>query len=97
MGLLAVARVVLAMTTHVRMHTEIGFANPHMRCDQCCQPTPSWHDGEACGCEQGWWNNPCGHCSPIYSACPSWSPVDGCLCATTSGRRVHQPPLKEEI
>jgi hypothetical protein len=66
--------------THTRTHVTIVFANPYLRCDQCHQPVPAWHDNTKCGCNAGFWSEPCGHSSGITSSCPSWSPVDGCSC-----------------
>lgn len=58
--------------THVRTHTRITFANPHMRCDKCGYPV------EATRKDTGE-NVHCGHLGAT-SSCPSWGPVDGCTC-----------------
>ncbi|WNI20354.1 hypothetical protein [Actinacidiphila sp. ITFR-21] len=72
--------------THTRTHTEVGFANPHLRCDECGRPVPAWHDNTACGCTEPAWNNPCEHTAGVTSACPSWGPVDGCTCQPAHDR-----------
>lgn len=66
--------------THTRTHVFVTFANPHLVCDRCHQPVKSWHDDQACGCDDTWWNRPCGHIAGVLNTCPSWSPVDGCTC-----------------
>lgn len=66
--------------SRTRTHTKIMFANPHLRCDGCGGPVPSWHDNLKCRCTENYWNNPCRHTAGITSACPSWNPVDGCTC-----------------
>lgn len=75
--------------THTRVHTEITFANPHLVCDLCRKPVPSWHNNTACGCDEESWNNPCEHPVGVTSVCPSWSPVDGCQCLEHLGRIDH--------
>ena len=67
--------------THTRTHVETNFANPYLTCDKCRQFVTGWHDNGPCGCDDENWNEPCG-CQPtsVTSACPSWSPVDGCGC-----------------
>lgn len=65
---------------HTRTHTYIGFASPHLVCDQCGQPVPKWHSDDSCGCDTPAYNLPCGHRAGSTSVCPSWSPVDGCTC-----------------
>lgn len=67
--------------THTRTHVYELFANPHLTCDKCKQPVIGWHDNTKCGCDGGCWNEPC-ECpnGGVTSACPSWSPVDGCTC-----------------
>lgn len=66
--------------TSTRTHTFVSFANPHLLCDSCGEPVSRWHDPERCGCQSGLWNEPCRHLASATSACPSWSPVDGCRC-----------------
>lgn len=75
--------------TFTRVHTEVTFANPHLRCDQCAQLVPAWHDNAACGCDEPSWNEPCGHSVGVTSGCSSWSPVDGCTCQPS-----HDPPAR---
>ena len=61
--------------TRTRTHTKIRFANPFLVCDTCRQPVSAWHNSDACGCDAGCWNIPCGHTAGTTSTCPSWSPV----------------------
>jgi len=47
-------------------HTLTRFTDPHLRCAQCGQRTPAWHDDDTCGtyhqpCPAGWYLVPCGH------------------------------------
>ena len=77
--------------THTRTHVEIAFANPFLVCDACRQPVPAWHNDDACGCDSGFWNEPCGHRAGTTSVCPSWDPVDGCQCAEVLGSVEHAP------
>jgi hypothetical protein len=67
-------------STHTRTHTQIGFANPHLICEECRQPVRYWHDPDRCGCDDNSYNYPCEHNAGIVSICMSWSPVDGCAC-----------------
>lgn len=80
------------MTTYTRTHTYITFANPHLLCDTCQQPAPRWHNDDRCGCDDSFWNEPCGHRSGVSSSCPSWNPVDGCQCLETFGAVEHKHP-----
>lgn len=82
-------------TTHTRTHVTIQFANPHLKCDECGQAVPRWHDAAQCGCEAGFWNEPCRHKASVISACPSWGPVDGCTC-TEPHAGPYAPNLNEE-
>lgn len=66
--------------TFTRTHVYITFANPNLACTQCHESVPRWHDPEKCGCDMGYWNEPCRHDAAINSTCPSWGPVDGCRC-----------------
>jgi hypothetical protein len=66
--------------THTRTHVQIGFANPYLKCETCKKPVPYWHDPNPCGCTDDLFNYPCGHKLGTFSTCPSWSPVDGCMC-----------------
>ena len=80
--------------THTRVHTLITFANPYLACDSCDAWVSAWHNDDACGCEETFWNEPCGHeRAGVTSACPSWGPVDGCCCAEILGRVTHRRPL----
>jgi hypothetical protein len=78
--------------THTRTHTEVTFANPHLVCDQCKKPVPAWHDNDKCGCDESFWNEPCGHKAGMTSVCPSWGPIDGCRCQESLGRVDHAAP-----
>lgn len=80
-------------TTHTRTHTKITFANPYLTCDRCDIWVPSWHNPNVCGCgDEGWENHPCGHQAGATSVCWSWSPVDGCSCATAGSIDHPVPP-----
>jgi hypothetical protein len=79
----------MTVRTHTRTHVTISFADPYLRCDQCHQPVPAWHDNTKCGCDASFWNEPCEHKAGATSVCPSWSPVDGCTCATVLGSVEH--------
>lgn len=78
--------------THTRTHVYITFADPYLQCDHCHQWVTSWHDDHRCGCGEGSWNMPCEHKPGVTSACPSWSPVDGCRCLEHLGRKDHDEP-----
>jgi hypothetical protein len=82
--------------THTRTHVYVTFANPHLVCDQCGQPVPRWHTDDKCGCDAGWWNDPCGHRAEAVSVCPSWDPVDGCQCAEHLGHVPHPPAPQQQ-
>lgn len=79
----------MATITHTRTHVQISFANPYLRCEQCHGWVTGWHDPEKCGCETFVVNAPCCCRSGVTSACPSWSPVDGCQCAQQLGTVDH--------
>lgn len=66
--------------TFTRVHTQIGFANPFFKCDECGGKVPYWHNPERCGCDGEYFNYPCEHRAGITSTCPDWNPVDGCCC-----------------
>lgn len=66
--------------THTRTHTRITFANPYLLCAQCQHRTSAWHNPAACDCSSPTCNLPCRHTADLRGTCPSWSPVDGCLC-----------------
>lgn len=72
------------IATYTRTHVKTGFANPFLRCDECKQPVPYWHNPERCGpdgtCTLEFFNYPCEHKTGVTSICYSWSPVDGCSC-----------------
>jgi hypothetical protein len=74
--------------THTRTHVHIEFANPFLVCDRCGVSVPAFHDRERCGCDDPAWNIPCGHIG-VHSVCPSWGPVDGCLCLEILGHVPH--------
>lgn len=71
----------MATRTHTRSHVFVTLANPHLSCVTCTTPVAGFHDPERCGpgCDEPSGNNPCGHAG-LTSRCPSWSPVDGCMC-----------------
>ncbi|MEU1552088.1 hypothetical protein ABZ517_05125 [Streptomyces scabiei] len=76
--------------THTRTHTHIKFANPYLVCTQCHQPVSAWHNPDACGCSTTTRYLPCQHTAGARDTCPSWSPVDGCLCpAGPASHRTH--------
>lgn len=82
--------------THTRVHTFIEFANPYLTCDRCGAWVTGWHNNDECGCDDTFWNMPC-RCERVgvTSVCPSWGPVDGCLCASILGKVEHgEPPEK---
>lgn len=82
--------------THTRTHTFITFADPYLKCDRCGAWVERWHNNDACGCDDTWWNEPCGcERAGTTSACPSWGPVDGCRCAEILGRVEHEEPPRE--
>jgi len=66
--------------TFVRTHMHSLFANPHLVCDECLHRVIGWHNSDACGCDGSFWSVPCGHRASTTSKCPSWSPIDGCMC-----------------
>lgn len=78
--------------TVTRTHVHITFANPYLACDQCKALVTAWHDDDRCGCEAGFWNEPCGHQAGATSVCPSWGPVDGCSCLAHLGHVPHAEP-----
>jgi hypothetical protein len=68
--------------TSTRTHVLVGFANPFLKCDKCKVKVPYWHNPERCGCDASYYNHPCTHTDGVTSSCPSWTPVDGCICDT---------------
>lgn len=78
--------------THTRTHVYVTFANPFLVCNLCRKPVQRWHTNDKCGCEQECWIEPCSHNAEAVSVCPSWSPVDGCLCQEVLGKVDHTFP-----
>lgn len=74
------------------IHLLTTFADPYLRCDQCLGWVTGWHDNFTCGCRTPSDNKPCGHPAGVTSACPSWSPVDGCQCQAMLGYVPHEEP-----
>ena len=70
--------------THTRTHNAIRFADPYKVCNACGE----WIDGvlDAPGPTIV---TPCEHRAGYTDLCPSWSPVDGCLCVEHLGHRPH--------
>lgn len=68
------------MVVHTRTHVKVGFANPFLLCDRCKEKVPYWHNPDRCGCDDSFFNYPCEHVAGVTSECPSWGPVDGCMC-----------------
>lgn len=60
----------------------MSYANPFLICELCGRQATDHKDNQ---------NVPCGHHASIRSICPSWSPVDGCLCVLHLGHVPHQP------
>lgn len=85
-------------TTHTRTHVHVEFADPYLYCLRCSGWVTGWHNPQQCGCgETGWQNLPCEHQAGATSACPSWSPVDGCTCRQQFGCVDHgEPPTRTE-
>lgn len=67
--------------THTRTHVHVTFADPYKTCVQCGAWVEGFHDPARCGCDDDWWNEPCGHGATYKDVCVSWGPVDGCRCA----------------
>ncbi|WP_146238360.1 hypothetical protein [Streptomyces sp. Act143] len=84
--------------TLTRTHVYIPLANPYLKCEQCGHWVTGWHDPGPCGCDAVTCNAPCCCRASTVSACPSWSPVDGCTCPQQGGRPAHeQPPTRSEL
>lgn len=66
--------------TVTRTHVLVGYANPFLVCAECRKKVPYWHDPDRCGCNGEWYLHPCEHKADIISTCPSWNPVEGCIC-----------------
>ena len=82
--------------THTRTHVYVEFANSYLRCEMCGGWVIGWHDPDRCGCDTFTTNAPCCCRAGVTSACPSWSPVDGCTCREVLGSVDHaEPPAKE--
>ncbi len=79
--------------TRTRTHVFVGFADPYLVCGQCWRPVPQWHNDDRCGCDAGWWNEPCEHRAGVDTLCPSWGPVDGCTCLRSLGYVPHPAVL----
>ncbi len=56
------------------------YADPFLVCESCGRQTTG-RDGN--------YNAPCGHRAGFKSICPSWSPVEGCLCQKYLGYVPH--------
>jgi hypothetical protein len=79
--------------TFTRTHVFVEFADPYLTCDTCKKWVTAWHNNDQCGCDETWWNEPCGCIrAGTTSVCPSWSPVDGCTCLEVLGRVDHGSP-----
>jgi hypothetical protein len=78
-------------------HQFRGFANPYLHCDRCDVRVTRWHDPAVCGCDQQWWNEPCGHTASVTSVCPSWAPDGHCSCRTVMGYTPHIPRHEQEV
>jgi hypothetical protein len=78
--------------TFTRTHVYVTFANPYLACRRCTSWVTSYHSPDRCGCDAGWWNMPCEHDAGVFSACPSWGPVDGCSCQEHLGEVLHEEP-----
>lgn len=74
---------------YTRTHVYVEFANPYLVCWKCHLYVSHWHDNVRCGCDAPATNEPCGHDAGVISICPSWGPVDGCICIQVFGKRDH--------
>lgn len=85
-------------TTHTRTHVTVDFADPYLICEDCRRSVTGWHHDELCGCDETFWNEPCGcRRAGVTSTCPSWGPVDGCRCQAHLGHVSHDaPPARAE-
>lgn len=68
------------------------FADPHLVCTECGRHVEGYV--VAPGRPEDMENWPCRH-KWMANLCPSWSPVDGCLCQEHLGHVDH--PTAEEI
>lgn len=64
------------------------YANPFLVCEECGHRVV----GADVDADNRFLNVPCGHGADFNSACPSWSPVDGCQCLAVLGRVDHAEP-----
>ena len=70
--------------THTYTKTHVTeFADPFLAC-ATCGGRVRWRDHLT--------NMPCEHQADFNSVCPSWSPVDGCLCQEQLGSVNHGVP-----
>lgn len=82
--------------TFTRTHVYITFANPYLVCSECLQRATGFHDGERCGCDDGYWLMPCEHRhSGALDICASWGPVDGCTCMEAFGEIPHDANVEK--
>jgi hypothetical protein len=81
--------VATTTATHVTVHVFVTFANPYLLCSECGAPVLKAHSADLCGCDRPPHIVPCGHIAMAVSACPSWSPVDGCCCMAQLGHMPH--------
>lgn len=63
------------------------YANPFLTCSSCMTRAV----GKLQGSKTNW---PCGHDAEVVSICPTWSPVDGCMCEEIEGKVVHDNPAE---
>jgi hypothetical protein len=68
------------MTVLTEKHAHVGLANPFLICDECKKRVPYWHNPDRCGCDEVFYNYPCGHSTVTTSICPTWAPAYGCIC-----------------
>lgn len=66
----------------------VHFANPYLMCDLCSYPVNAVENLYQSGVAVI--NKPCGHTAGVTSACPSWGPVDGCMCLKHLGAITHE-------
>lgn len=74
--------------TYTRTHEAIKFADPFKVCNQC----GGWITGILSIPDGPDLTTPCEHEGGYIDICPSWSPVDGCLCVEHLGRVEHAAP-----
>lgn len=72
------------MNTPTTIHVKVGFSNPYLRCDECKEPVPYWHNPDRCNCDdEVFFNYPCEHKADVTSICPTWTSFGGCQCIDT--------------